>query len=222
MTATRHNALTDPFIRTRASSGSTDHLTLPGICAAFAADSVASFPALRPHQEPAWHAFLVQIAAMALMRAGATTCPIDSAAWTRLLRGLTPDWEHDEPWCLVTPVDRPALLQPPIPDADPASPEGALAKRETNPDGLDMLPLSKHHELKAARMHRGQPDDWLFALLSLQTQEGVMGAAGGNYGIARMNKGYGSRAYVGLRRPDASAGVGLPSATLEILAASTG
>ena len=219
MTATRHNALTDPFIRTRASSGSTDHLTLPGVCAALAADTVASFPALRPHQEPAWHAFLVQIAAMALIRTRVTACPTDTSAWTRLLRGLTPDWEHDEPWCLVTPVDRPALLQPPIPDADPDAPERVLTKRETTPDGLDLLPLAKHHELKAARMHHGQPDDWLFALMSLQTQEGFMGA--GHYGIARMNGGFSSRAHVGLRTPDASPGQAFQR-DVEILAASTG
>ena len=202
----RHNALTDPFIRTRMPSGTTRRLTLPHVCAALADDDVATFPALRPHQAPAWHAFLVQIAAMGMIRTKMTKLPADIESWTRLLRVLTPDWECDEPWCLVTPTDRPALLQAPLPDADPAAPEQILKTRESTPDGIDMLVTAKHHELKTARMHKAQSDDWLFALVSLQTQEGVMGAAGGNYGVARMNTGYGSRAYVRLRAPNASAG----------------
>ncbi len=36
------------------------------ILAALSADAVVAFPALRPHQRQAWHAFLVQVAAMAL------------------------------------------------------------------------------------------------------------------------------------------------------------
>ncbi|MGC3988062.1 MAG: type I-E CRISPR-associated protein Cse1/CasA [Pseudorhodoferax sp.] len=63
-------------------------------------------------------------------------------------------------------------------------------------DELDMLVTSKNHDLKAARAYRAEPDDWLFALLSLQTQEGIMGRD--NYGISRMNSGYGSRPGVGI------------------------
>ena len=44
-----------------------------------------------------------------------------------------------------------------------------------------------------------EPDDWLMALVSLQTQEGVMGA--GKYGVARMNSGYGSRGCSAVVRP---------------------
>jgi CRISPR system Cascade subunit CasA len=41
-------------------------------------------------------------------------------------------------------------------------------------------------------MASAQPDDWLFALLTLQTMEGFLGA--GNYGISRMNGGFANRA----------------------------
>lgn len=59
------------------------------------------------------------------------------------------------------------------------------------PDALDMLVTSRNHDVKAARMTNAQPEDWVYALVSLQTQEGVMGA--GNYGISRMNGGLSSR-----------------------------
>jgi CRISPR system Cascade subunit CasA len=63
-------------------------------------------------------------------------------------------------------------------------------------DALDMLVTSKNHDLKGARLRRAEPDDWLFALVSLQTQEGFLGA--GNYGISRMNGGFASRPGVGV------------------------
>ena len=58
-------------------------------------------------------------------------------------------------------------------------------------DELDMLVTSKNHDLKAGRMRTCQPEDWLYALVSVQTQEGFLGA--GNYGISRMNGGFASR-----------------------------
>ena len=45
-------------------------------------------------------------------------------------------------------------------------------------------------------MRHAAPDDWLFALVSLQTQEGFLGA--GNYGISRMNGGFACRPGVGI------------------------
>jgi CRISPR system Cascade subunit CasA len=58
-----------------------------------------------------------------------------------------------------------------------------------------MLVTSKNHDLKADRAWCAAPDDWLFGLLSLQTQEGFLGA--GNYGISRMNGGFASRPGIG-------------------------
>ena len=63
-------------------------------------------------------------------------------------------------------------------------------------DALDMLVTSKNHDLKAARIHHAHADDWLFALISLQTQEGFLGS--GNYGVSRMNGGFASRPGVGV------------------------
>ena len=61
--------LSDPLIRYRQSSGTTREGSLPEVYAALMADDAEAFPALRPHQRHAWHAFLVQLGAMAVHRA---------------------------------------------------------------------------------------------------------------------------------------------------------
>jgi CRISPR system Cascade subunit CasA len=184
------NTLLSPLIRVVLREGDPALLTLPGVFAALMADRIAAFPALRAHQRHAWHAFLVQLGAMALHAAGLTEPPTEEAAWCELLRALTPDDPADHAWSLVAPPDRPALLQPPIPDG-----LAALKNEITTPDALDMLVTAKNHDLKQAAMATAQPDDWLFALLTLQTMEGFLGA--GNYGISRMNGGFANRAALG-------------------------
>ncbi len=82
-------------------------------------------------------------------------------------------------------------MQPPIPGGDLSS-----FKQIETPDSLDMLITSKNHDLKRERIWNAEPEDWLYALVSLQTQEGVMG--GGKYGVSRMNGGFGSRSMVGI------------------------
>ena len=202
MTERRFNVIVEPLIRGSLTGGTPAHMNLPQVCAALVTDRIETFPALRPHQAPAWHAFLVQIAAMGLEALGTTELPgEDEADWSRLLRGLTPDWPDDEPWCLVSPATSPALLQAPVPEADAARYDKVFSKTVMAADALDMLVTSKNHDLKSARMRGAGPDDWLFALVSLQTQEGYLGS--GNYGIARMNGAYGNRSYVALR-PSAS------------------
>jgi CRISPR system Cascade subunit CasA len=164
--------------------------SLPFLFLALARDEVQDFPALRPHQRHPWHAFLVHLAAIALHRAGRAT-PFSSAKeWHDALLALTPQQPDGCAWCLVAPVDQPALLQPP-------APQGIGQWRPVpTPDALDMLVTSKNHDLKIQRMKHGTPQDWLFALVSLQTQEGFLGS--GNYGISRMNGGFASRPGLGV------------------------
>jgi CRISPR system Cascade subunit CasA len=190
------NALIVPLIQviSVAAEASPGLLTLPGTMAALMRDEIASFPALRPHQRHAWHSFLVLLAVNALHRSGMTKPPETEAAWAILLRCLTPDHTDDAAWCLVSPPDRPALLQPPIPDG-----LAALESIYTTPDQLDMLATAKNHDLKQARMVIARPDDWLFALLTLQTMEGYSGRT--RYGISRMNGGVANRAAVSLAPP---------------------
>lgn len=125
-------------------------------------------------------------------RAGLSQPPESEAEWRALLQRLTPDYPGDEPWTLVTPPDQPALLQPPIPSGNLAE----LKNRIATPDGLDMLVTAKNHDLKQAVMSEAAAEDWLFALVTLQTMEGFLGA--GNYGISRMNGGFANRAAVSL------------------------
>lgn len=174
------------------SSGPPVHASLPAIFAALMRDEVEAFTALRPHQRHAWHAFLVQLGALATNRAGLGEPPDSAEDWRRILRGLTPDFPNDEPWHLVVEdITCPAFMQA------PASSDGKLKdfKEENSvptPDGLDMLVLSKNHDIKAAVAAQAEADDWIFALITLQTMEGYSGP--GNYGISRMNGGLGSRA----------------------------
>ena len=187
------NLLDEPLIRWRSTDGGALHSTsLPQLLAAMAANEVRDFPALRPHQRHPWHAFLVQLGAIALHHAEQSQPWHSAADWRAALLALTPNDPDGSPWCLVAPADRPALLQAPVPGENPTTWNNLLHAA----DALDMLVTSKNHDLKAARARHAQADDWLFALLSLQTQEGFLGA--GNYGISRMNGGFASRPGVGV------------------------
>jgi CRISPR system Cascade subunit CasA len=163
--------------------------SLPEVYAALMADSVASFPALRPHQRHAWHAFLVQLGALVLHRSYIDTPFVATVVWAGALRRLTARFPQDEPWCLVVDdITRPALLQPPS-----ASAEHAVEYKHeiSTPDELDMLRTAKNHDIKSSVATKVRADDWMFALLTVQTMDGFEGA--GNYGISRMNGGMGSR-----------------------------
>ena len=99
----------------------------------------------------------------------------------------------DEPWRLV--VDdrsKPAFLQPPVPK------DVTLNKDVATPDALDLLITARNHDLKQAIARRADPEDWIFALVSLQTGEGYGGGSGGYQGIARMNGGWSSRPMMAL------------------------
>ena len=184
-----HNLMTDPLIRYRHTDGALRDASLPEVYAALMADAVEAFPALRPHQRHAWHAFLVQLGAMAMHDAELDTPPTDAGEWSSIIRKLTSGWPDDEPWHLVVEdITQPAFMQP------PASSEERwkdFKNAVATPDGLDMLVTSKNHDLKAAVMEQAGADDWIFALITLQTMEGYGGRY--NYGISRMPSGYGNR-----------------------------
>lgn len=174
-------------------------VSLPGLLSLLVQDKVDGYPALRPHQAPAWHMFLVQLAALAFHRAGSVLLPEGAEAWAQLLRGLTPEFPNDEPWCLVVEdQSKPAFLQPPV----PAGME--LKTSVLTPDALDLLITSKNHDLKQGIAQQAEVQDWIFALVSLQTSEGYGGA--GNNGIVRMNGGSSSRPMLGLAPTPPSGG----------------
>jgi CRISPR system Cascade subunit CasA len=183
---TKLNLLTEPLLGVCRPDGSEALCALPEVLAALGRDDVASFPALQVHQSHAWHAFLVQLAVLALHRDGREAGPQDAVAWARMLRALTAG--RDEPWCLVVEdLASAAFLQPPVPERSLAGFKTVLH----TPDSLDVLITARNHDVKAERIARATPAHWAYALVSLQTMEGFLGA--GNYGIARMNGGFASR-----------------------------
>jgi CRISPR system Cascade subunit CasA len=190
-----YSLLDERLLNYRTGDGCAETATLPELLVALGADAVRDFPALRPHQRHPWHAFLVQLAAIAMHAAGRTE-PFESAeAWRAALLHITPDHPDGAPWCLVTPPERPAFMQAPVPEGSLGGWKGPAFAA----DEIDMLVTSKNHDLKAARMTRNVPQDWVYALISLQTQEGFLGS--GNYGISRMNGGFASRPAVGAVPP---------------------
>ncbi len=171
-------------------SGTLQAADLFGTLAALVRDEIEDFSALRAHQRHPWHAFTVQVAALAMVRAERSAPPGDGEDWRGLLHALAPAaaWE-----LVVDDWSKAALLQSPGLEAGLRS----KGKRVATPDALDMLLTARNHDLKGTRMAQAAEEDWLFALISLQTQEGQMGA--GNYGISRMNGGYGARVALSLR-----------------------
>ncbi len=198
-----HNLLKDHLIRVRLTDGTTRAMSLPEVYGWMSSDAVAAFPALRPHQRHAWHAFLAQLGTVALHRAGQDSPPRTAADWCELLRGLTPEFRDDEPWRLtVEDPARPAFMQSPAPNG-----LDDYRGRAVTPDDLDILVTAKNHDVKQTVATESALDDWIFAMIDLQTMAGFLGA--GNYGIARMNGGFSARPCLGLAPADGGLGAHL-------------
>jgi CRISPR system Cascade subunit CasA len=189
----KHSLLDDPLFRVRLPNESVQGHSLPQILHRLAQDNVLSFEALQAHQQQAWHSFLVQLAAMAVAREAGGTMPSDARGWRDALVGLA---EGDvAAWHLVVPdVSRPAFLQSPVPTG--TLDEAGYKADVPTPDQLDVLITSKSHDVKARRIRHPRPEHWIYALVTLQTMEGFLGR--GNYGVVRMNGGFGNRPLVGL------------------------
>jgi len=205
-----NNLLTDPIFPTLTDRGER-RLTLPGVLAVLAGGDVVAFHGLAAHQRQAWFQFLAQVAAIALHRADLTEPPGDESAWAGLLAALTPE-PAETGWSLVVEdATRPAFLQPPI-RTGRLNDYRPLAD---TPDGIDLLITAKNHDLKAARLGAAEPHHWVFALVTLQTLQGFLGA--GNYGIARMNGGFASRVLIDYVPESASWGARLRRAVALLL-----
>ena len=184
-----YNLLSEPLIRYRQSGVTMREASLAEVYAALMADQVEAFPSLRSHQRHPWHAFLVQLGAMAMHCAGLDAPPSEPDEWRRIIRALTPEWPDDEPWQLaVDNITKPAFMQPPASSVECWK---DFKSSVSTPDALDMLVTSKNHDLKSEVAAEAETDDWILALVALQTTEGFGGV--GNYGISRMNGSLGNR-----------------------------
>jgi len=180
--------LAAPIFSLRSDGGA----SLPEVLSLLGGAEEIEFGALRPHQQHGWHAFLVQLAALAVHRRGDRRLDLSPEQWREALLYLTGE-AAESAWTLVVDdLAQPAFMQPPVP-------EGKLAgfkNRIHRPDTLDVLVTAKNHDEKQERIDHARPEHWVFALITLQTMEGFLGR--GNYGIARMNGGFASRPGVGL------------------------
>lgn len=179
-----HDLSSEPLLGARV-AGTQAKLSLAELLATLGQEDDVELTSVQPHQQHPWHAFVVQLAAILLHRAGATDPRQDATTWQEWMREAT---GGREAWCLVVPdLAKAAFMQPPVP-------EGTWkALREVHPIAgeLDVLVTAKNHDVKARRMERAAPEHWAHVLIALQTGEGFSGR--GNYGIARMNGGFGSR-----------------------------
>ncbi len=186
------NVRTDPLLRVLTAQGPA-RLSLPGLLAALGADRVESLPGLQRHQEDAFHIFLCYLAAAALVRQGRTDPAQPESFWQAGLLALAGG--EDDAWrLLVEDPTQPAFFQPPSPNPDAFS---RFRLKARTPDGLEVLNTAKNHDLKSERADSSSPEQWVYALVTLQTTAGFFGQ--GNYGISRMNGGFGSRPCVALR-----------------------
>ena len=81
----------------------------------------------------------------------------------------------------------PAFMQPPAKDWSQYDQKDLF----WSPDSLDILDTAKNHDLKMSVAVGANIESWIFALITMQTMNGQVGR--GNYPIARMNSGDGSR-----------------------------
>lgn len=183
-----YNLLKDSLIRVCLPEKSRKTMTLPEILAQLSGNDIESFVALQPHQSHAWYAFIVQLAAIAMTRGDDHFDRTQAYEWASRLSALTHDFGGEKAWDLVNVnLSEPAFMQPAIP-------EGSLDRFKCDigtPDQLDVLVTAKNHDIKRQRIVGQEADHWIYALITLQTMQGFLGA--GNYGIYRMNGGFGSR-----------------------------
>lgn len=185
-----YNLLDEPLLGVEDLEGHRTKVTLPGLLARLSRGVPTALTATQAHQQHPVHAFLVQLAALALARAGKSEIAHDEPSWRALLLDAAQkDGAGIEAFTLIVrDLTKPAFLQPPVP-------EGALdglKNEHARPSAeLDVLITSKNHDVKVDRLGKPGVEHWVFALLTLQTMQGFLGA--GNYGIARMNGGFASR-----------------------------
>ena len=180
------NLLTNPLIKIQDANNVMHLRTLPGVYDALMSDQIISFPSLRPHQRHAWHSFLVQLGTMSIQENGGNDIPETAGEWRNILLNITGSYN---PWEMVNGVDysQPAFMQPPIISEER---KGEYRRILRTPNELDILIASINHETKNEAL-LSDPDDWIFALIALQTMQGFSG--NGHYGISRMNAGFGNR-----------------------------
>lgn len=184
------NLLTERIFLLALPTGQIITCSLPEVLARLSSGEDFDFARIRPHQRPGMHAFLVQLAVLALDNADQQRPPTSADEWRTLLRALTPDFDDDAPWCLlVQDWQRPAFLQPPC----SAQAQAEFTKSATAAQDVDVLVTSRHHDEKSGKLklQADELDVLVFALVMVQGWAPYQGA--GQFGTMRMNGGFSSR-----------------------------
>ena len=185
-----HPLLDEGVFHATGADGAVACLSLPQVLARLSEGEDLAFTALRPHQRAPWHAFLVQLAYLALEAEDETQFPLTPAAWAERLRALTPGYCDDGPWCLInTDWQQPAFLQTPC----SASREADFKRTADAAQDIDVLVTARHHDEQTGKLQlqAGELDALVYALVLLQGWSAFLGA--GNYQSMRMNGGFSSR-----------------------------
>ncbi|MCS6915940.1 MAG: type I-E CRISPR-associated protein Cse1/CasA [Myxococcota bacterium] len=178
------NLLVDPVFRVETPDGQ-QSMSLPALLAALGEDRVEALSGLQRHQEDAFHIFLCYLAGAVLARTGKERPVQDEVFWREGIRRLT-GRQDDYAWTLVLEdVTQPAFMQAALADKSLFANFHTKEPKARTPDELDLLATAKNHDCKQAQSAQPAIDDWIYALISLQTSTCYGGR--GNYGIARIN-----------------------------------
>ncbi|MBW8848030.1 MAG: hypothetical protein JF607_23965 [Burkholderiales bacterium] len=143
-------------------------LNLPQVLAALSRGENLVFTHLRPHQQAPWHAFLVQLAYLALEKAAQAEAPQEETDWAGMLLALS-DGQPSAWQLCVDDWQRPAFLQPPC--GSGRETDFSDEKIRHSAQSLDLLVASKNFDEKSHKLsgfEKDQLDCWIYALVSLQ------------------------------------------------------
>ncbi len=181
-----YNLLEEKIISADTASG-IEHFTLPGLLAGLLNRKITieGLSRIQIFQRHAVYSFLVQLTALAYdLEMTTELYNQDETYWK--LRLLSLSSGRNEPWSLIVEdTDKPAFMQP------VTTQKYNLDKNLGGIEILSVLITGKNFDVKTKRHINPTPEDWMYALITLQTMQGFLGL--GNYGIARMNGGFGSR-----------------------------
>lgn len=144
-----------------------------------------------------WHAFLVQVGALASLagaRDGMPRMPTSHEEWRRALCWLSGRGERDAgAWNLLPAPGEVGFMQPAV-TVKTGSARELKAHASVSP--ASAASSARGHDIKRTSIGRDW-ELWAYALVALQTSSGYGGR--GLYGVERMNSGYGDRPFCGVR-----------------------
>lgn len=187
----QHSLLSDALFHVSLpAEGEAACLSLPQVLARLSQGHDLVFTSLRPHQAPAWHAFLVQLGFLALDEHDAPVVEATAEGWSARLLALTAGQGDEAAWSLVnTDWQQPAFLQSPCSAARVSDYKHSAESAQD----IDVLVTARHHDEKTGKLplDAASLDSLVYALVTMQGWSSFMGR--GNYNTFRMNGGFSSR-----------------------------